>query len=430
MPRRLAGLFRCALGVVLIAGCATPAPPPNVAPPDVHLSPVYDLLVGETVRDKVDVIVDRAGLAHVLIASTRRKEVHHVIVGPEGVVKRELVRSATSPNSMDAVFDEHDVLHVLLDCRHWIRQDGIWRAGDPPPWELAGFKPLRCWFVSGAPHLTWAFVLRGNDVGAPGRWDWYGFGGGPAGIIWPWHTPASKLVIVIPGIDSSRNWIVFDPTDKLDAANARTLADRRGYVLVMYEAMSSGFSGINYPRFARLPLALPSAKAGQRGIPAGTRQKVLLWPVSGQSLTAHFANQDRGLGHDAAITLDPVSGTALVVRPHDGSGVLRGEVWSGEIPLPLTTFWDPRLAPAGGDRFHAMLVGERDPWMGKDFDVLYLAFADGQWSAPVEVGVANVSSIWGHVWDSVAIGSAGTQQALVIWPMADRIVGRWVSLRH
>jgi hypothetical protein len=427
MPSRFAGLAYCALVVVWMTGCATPAPPLKAPPPDVVLSPVYDLLVGETVRDKVSVVIDHAGHGHVLIASTRREEVHHVVIGPEGVLERELVRSSVSPATIASAFDEQGDLHVLLDCTHWVKQGGQWRAGDSPPWELAGFKPFGCWFVSGAPRLTWAFLVRGNDVGAPGRWDWYIFGGAPAAVVWPWHTQASKLVLVIPAADGPGHWIVFDPADELDAAHARTLADGRGNFLVVYDAMSGGFGGINYPRFARLPLASVSEEAGERNIPAGARQKVLLRLVNGQSLTAQFASQ--GPGRDAGIALDPVSGTALVVRPHDGSRVLRGETWSEEISLPLAVFWDPHLAPAGGDRFHAMIVAEaRDPWWGKGSPILYLSFADGHWSAPVELGLADVSSFWGLIWDYLEIGSAGNQQALVIWPMADRIVGRWVSL--
>jgi len=410
-----------------MAGCASPAPPPNVPPPAVRLSPVYDLLPGETVSDKVDVVVDRAGLAHVLIASTRRKEVHHVVVGPEGVVERELVRSATTPNSMDAVFDEHGILHVLLDCRHWIRQDGVWRAGDPPPWELAGFKPFRCWFVSGTPRLTWAFLLRGGDVGAPDRWDWYIAGGAPAAIVWPWHTQASKLAVVVPAADVRGRWFVIDPTDTFDASNVRTLADERGDILVLYDAKRGGLFEVRYPRLARL--RPPADVAGERDALPGSRRGVMLQPVKGQALLIGKPGfGPEGLGNDVALARDPHSGTALVVQPFDGSRLLRGTSWSAKIPLPVTHFWKPRLAPAGNDRFHAMVIGaERDRWSGKATTVLYLVFADGQWSGTIDIGLADVSSFWGSIWDAVEIGSDGGRRALAVWPTPDGIVGRWIS---
>jgi hypothetical protein len=430
MPRCFAGLSCCVLAVAWLTACAT-APPPLVSPPapDVRLSPVYDLFPGETVRDKVAVVIDNTGLAHVLIASTRRKEVHHVVVGPEGVVARELVRSATSPDSLSAVFDEHGVLHVLLDCHHLIRQDGAWRAGDPPPWELAGFEPLRCWFVRDAPRPTWAFLLRGGDVGAPERWDWYIAGGAPAGIVWPWHTQASKLVVVVPTADVRGRWFVLDPMDNFDASNVRTLADERGEILVLYDAIRGGLSGVSYPRLARLRSAPSSGATGERDALPGSRPGVMLQPVKGQALLIGKAGfGPDGLGNDVMAARDPHSGTALVVQPFDGSRLLRGTSWSAKIPLPITHFWKPRLAPAGNERFHAMVIGEAGGrWTGKATTVLYLVFADGRWSGTVDIGLADVSSFWGSIWDAVEIGSSGGRRALAVWPTPDGIVGRWIE---
>lgn len=116
MLRRFASLAYCAVAAVLMTGCAAPVPPANVPPPDIHLSPVYDLLLDETVRDKVNIVFDGDGRAHVLIESTRRKEIHHVVVAPEGVVERDVVHSAVSPRVINSVFNERGIWHALLDC--------------------------------------------------------------------------------------------------------------------------------------------------------------------------------------------------------------------------------------------------------------------------------------------------------------------------
>ena len=236
--------------------------------------------------------------------------------------------------------------------------------------------------------------------------------------------------MVAPTSDNRGRWFVVDPADNLDAAHAWTLSDDRGEILVLYDARHGGMSEVNYPRLARM--RPPSDATGTRDALPGSRRGVMLQPVKGQALLIGKSGFGQGgLGNDVAVARDPHSGTALVVQPHDGSRRLCGDGWSAKIPLPLTRFWRPRLAPAGNDRFHALLIGEAsDQWSGKATAVRYLDFADGQWSGTVELGLADVSSFWGYIWDAVAIGSAGGQQALVVWPMPDRIVGRWVSLRR
>lgn len=67
-------------------------------------------------------------------------------------------------------------------------------------------------------------------------------------------------------------------------------------------------------------------------------------------------------------------------------------------------------------------------WTGKGFPVLYLEFGRGTWSAPVEVGTADVLSFFGYVWNAIQLGSSGGREALVVWPTEDGIVARWIVL--
>ena len=50
-------------------------------------------------------LVDNTGLAHILIASSEVNEIHHVVLGPDGVIERELIKSAVDTHNLDAAFD-------------------------------------------------------------------------------------------------------------------------------------------------------------------------------------------------------------------------------------------------------------------------------------------------------------------------------------
>ena len=75
------------------------------------------------------------------------------------------------------------------------------------------------------------------------------------------------------------------------------------------------------------------------------------------------------------------------------------------------------MAPAGGDAFHLVTTA--------DDRMLYLLYADGAWSMPVDLGRGTVQSR--GMWDSLDVASAGNDRAFVVWPTSTGIVGRWVD---
>jgi hypothetical protein len=121
----------------------------------------------------------------------------------------------------------------------------------------------------------------------------------------------------------------------------------------------------------------------------------------------------------AASAVDPQSGSILVVRAHGASYALEDGKWVPPVPLPLSTFWEPRMAHAGGKAFHLVTAA--------DDRVLYLLYADGAWSTPVDLGRSSVQSR--GMWDSLDVASAGSNRAFVTWPTSTGIVGRWVDAK-
>ena len=207
--------------------------------PYIHAGPLHVLLEEPTGSDRVKALVDNTGLAHIFISSKQINEVHQVVLGPDGVIERELIKSAVDTTlNLDAAFDRSGRLHVLIGNEHMIKQEGSWVAVERTPWEEAGLT-IR-WlpsFVVGAQDLTWAFLIGGEEVGTPRRWDWFGFAGGhpPLGLIWPWHTQADKLMIVPEMAPTYTTWLVLEPESSLDTDFWAFGADGQGVIHVAYE---------------------------------------------------------------------------------------------------------------------------------------------------------------------------------------------------
>jgi hypothetical protein len=404
---------------VLLTGCAGERDLSRAAsPPEVRLGPVLELLPLETSVDQVDALVDDRGQAHVVIAAKDREEVHHVVVSPDGVVQRELVESGSSPSAVSAAIGGDGRLHLLLDGRHLVREDSAWTAATPPPWEAVGIEVANPELVQGKAGLLWTFSVSGKEVGAKGRWEWYAFGGYPAGIVLPWYSSSQKQVIVPEAAVADPLWYVLDPQDNLDTSDTMPAVDDQGNLHVVYDAFRGGIATTYEPRYARIALIPNLPPADQPAVHDPTRAKSLV-PISGGRIP-WFGPERRGL-LQASAAVDPASSMVLIVRAHDASFALEEGQWSYPVALPLSRFWEPKLAPAGGNAFHLMTTAEDR--------VLYLFYSAGSWSAPVEVGQADVASgmFGGSIWGALDIASHAGRRAFVVWPTPAGIVGRWVD---
>lgn len=401
--------------LALLTGCASD-PPIGTAgpPPDIRLGPVVELLRLETSSDHVDALLDGKGNVHVIIAAKTSKEIHHVVVSPDGIVQREPVRSPSSTSAVSAAFDSEGRIHLLLDGKHLVREGSLWTATDPTPWEEVGIEVLDARFVQGKTGLIWAFTVDGKEVGTKGHWDWYAFGGGMGGIIFPWHSVSMKLVMVPESAMAEPLWYVLDPEENFDASNAMPAVDDDGNLHVVYDASRAGMAATVESRYARTDL-LPPLPSGEERIADPTTGSKKLYPVGGSPIP-WFGPERRAL-FQATAAVDPASGSLLIVRAHDASFALEHGNWSYPVQLPLSQFWEPKLAPAGGNAFHLMTIA--------DHRVLYLLYAHGEWSAPVELGQADTAS--GYIWSALDIASDGRNRAFVVWPTTTGIVGRWVD---
>lgn len=392
------------------AGPAAPIPAPA---PNIRLEPVLDLLQFKTSHDQIDVLLDRQGDAHVLIAAASTQEVHHVWVSQNGSVQLELVEADSTPSAISAAFDSQARLHLLLDDRHLLREQSAWKPIHDTPWETANVKSRKARFVQGKNGLVWTFLVDGEQVGAKRRWDWYGFGGYAAGIVFPWNSASEKLVMVPEAAMAQPLWYVLDPQDNLDTSNAMLAVDAKENLHIVYEASRSGLAASGQPRYAQVHL-MPPQPGEALGLTDHTTSHRQLYPVSGSQIPL-LGSVQGGL-NSAAAALDAVSGTMLVVV-HDTSYTLTHGQWSLPLRLPLPQSLKPKLAPAGGDAFHLMTVA--------DNDVQYLLYTQDSWSTPVKLGRTSEASR--HLWDSFGMASNGHNRAFVVWPTETGIVGRWVE---
>ena len=411
---------------MLLASCAGEPPIiPSSPPANARLGPTLELLSIKTATDHIYTLTDRQGNAHVFIAAANTKEIYHVVVGADNSVQREIIVSGSSPSSVSAAFDAGYNLHLLLDKKHLVFEGSEWKASPDTPWEVAGINVHTPKLVQGSKGLVWSFLVDGKEVGAQGRWDWYGFGGGPAGILFPWHATSKKLVIVPEAAMAEPPWYVVDPQDSFDISDAMLATDNNDNLYIFYDASSSGLAAERQPRYAQIYPMVPPTHT-DRDKPVNMAGNKHLLSVRGQPVPGGLKRSDL---NQSAMAIDPETGSMLLVRAHDSSLVLKNGKWSLPQRLPLSRFWEPRLATAGQDDFHAMMLGTAVPeeWWKDASSVLYLRFNQGTWSAPVILGQAEVSSIWGSMWAALGIASNGSNRVFIVWPTKTAIVGRWVD---
>jgi len=435
-----------ALAGFWLGGCASKgAAIPDAAgeAPKVRLGPVlmlFELKPGDFAPN-VRAIVDAAGQAHVLIGCDikTRTETFEILVGADAVLERRFIVSAEprfiqSTNSIpwdaiDGAFDGHGALHALVGDRHLVLADGTWRPSAPTPWQEAGIKVESARFVRGAPGLIWALELKGKDVGAHARWDVWGFGNALGAVIWPWRTHGRRTVIV-PEIDSGYpSWEVLDPRGKKDTLTKAVAADRQSNVHVLYsEARGGIFSGDNYQSgmppalmgeayYARIPAQQAVRGAAEESVRPQTMRE-------SRQLRAFTGQLQRRSWSPVSLAVDPGLGTALVGTQWR----LNGGEWSG--PLKGSMIGYGRVAPAGRDRFHAIMVGNGlTDWRidTKDIPLLYMLLSGRQWSASLELGAVSARDALGFMPDKIDIVDAPNGRAFVVWPTRAGVVGRWIE---
>ena len=405
----------------------------SVVPPVAQLSPTLELAKVKTASDVARVIIDASGNAHVVLSLKVPREVRHIVVGADGVLEREIVCSGVQADSLDAAFDRSGTLHILIDGNHYVKTNGGWRGGERTPWQDAGLRVRGAGFVDGASDLTWQFLVRGKDIGAPGRWDWQILAAGPGApavpLIWPWHSRPDKLVVVRESNLANPVWTVIDPTDQLGIKDRKVAENAEGAIEVLYQASGAGalHQGSEH-RYAHFKLNDFTGGDNLEVRDSKTRfRKFPLRQVSGAKMTLPAgATLSQGIrGENGWLFVEFYGGRSFRVR---------NAQWDSGDTLPAQELWPIRLASAGDEDFHAITTGQADhERKDKNFSIRYLVFRGGRWSAPMDLGVADVGSSgrWSPgflVEKATNVGSAGNERAFAVWPTTGGFVGRWIVL--
>jgi hypothetical protein len=392
-----------------VTGCATRGTAPTVPAPaaQVRIGPLIELAKFDTGSEGFKVVIDRDGSAHVVIAAGSTGRVLEVVVREDSVVERRTIPAKAPPQSpIDAAFDENGRLHLLVGDEHWVYDAQAWQPGSPPPWHVFGVPVSSPRFVRGAPHLIWSFDVDGNAIGTPGRIDWYGIGNAMGAIVWPWFSHGTRAALVAQTQGGFGPWVVFEPEGLSDTRLIGAAAEASGKVHAVYRHSRPGLGGAVGSGAAYLTVSedrlsgvhLPAAG------PSGAADPARLRIVS--VLGGHWLDDAAlvRLFPASWVCVEPSSGTALV----GAQWLVRHLLWSDTLVWPHRA--DAFAAgPGGEDTFHAAFLGEAfDPWWGKGGrPVRYVLLTDGRWSAPVDLGAAEVSAFWGSSWNAVDIASSG-----------------------
>jgi hypothetical protein len=207
-------------------------------PPDLNLGPEL-ILLDEPTRLATS-LIDRDGHAHIFLADGK-KQLRHVEVLGDTVVKSEIlaITDAGKETIIDAVEQPAGKLRVLIGGKQYVRP-----APNQPWQEIKGNRCQR--FLPIKEDLFCAFVIKGEDVNAPKRTDYYG-GFFLISPFFFWKTnQAAKLVIAqeeapATSVDSWTIRGVVDPESALDAESDFIVeTDNQGTVHILYYATRGG----------------------------------------------------------------------------------------------------------------------------------------------------------------------------------------------
>jgi len=409
---------RLAVGVATVAwlgGCAVepvrsvPGEVPGEAPA-VRLGPLIALTSSPSRPGALAALIDPAGNAHVVAADTDAGTLVHVRVTPAGDVLRQTVVVGSLDDRhvrMRAALDEQGRLHVLVNTAYWFEQGDTWLVSRETPWALAGIEARPLGLAAPGGGLTWLFVVDGEAVNAPGRWDWFGFGGPGAAIVFPWHVSSSKLVIA-PGSGAPRGrWRLVDPEDSLDVRDAITSVDGQERLHVAYTVSRRGLLASGLPRYLRVSPPGAEAPPGD----ALARASVIGEQIPVLDLTLDWM--------DGAAMAADAPGERVMFVTESGLSVFReGARWRVPERLAAGRLDAPILAAAGTGAFHLIAVDEGG--------VAYRLFSQGRWSAPVALEGAARTKPADRFSTATGLGAVGGR-VFASWSTPSGVVGRWID---
>ena len=406
-------------------------------PPDVDLGPQM-VLLDESITLSTS-LIGTDGRVHLFVTNAKR-QLRHIEVLSDTVMKSEILGLVDTDEraAIDAVEQPSGQLRVLIGDKQYVR------AAPGLSWQE--FKGNRCQrFLPIKNELFCAFVIKGEEVGAPKRTDYY------AGLIFiiPWlswsSTQAAKLVIAQQSAagPSGDRWLirgVVDPNSLLDAeSDFMAGIDNRGTLHVLYIASRGGAffimggvgpsggggywehpSRLRYARFdiAQLPLNPISQDEESRTDMVESRWlpiqgTTLSFPTdspSGKGKGTSFVPGVRTRPLSAHFVVHKMSGNMSMLMSWLSQGVLTGDDWvefqfQPHDWLPGYTFVITEDLPGSGYKWrnreqhvaiksdnkgnlHVLLQHSSGGgfWSDGDYFMDYLIKSNKGWSAPLTLG--------------------------------------------
>lgn len=412
------------LTLLFLCGCAGPGRGPLVVTdrpsPDVHLSPELQLL--DVPIKKISAAIDQDGLVHILALAEKPLELHHLVVGKEGVLSQEVVTSLDSCDHLDIAFDGSGNLHAIVNQDHFVLEEGVWRT----------LQQHRCIeFIRGGDDLFCASVVEGKDVGAPGNWDWHlvaagGYGAAVCCLI-PWHSYPDKFVLAKKTPTGWSRLALLDVETKFEIESFAVAADKSSTLHLLYKTREGGNIIVDaqcvYARIEPIKRGESSENEERYGSNEEEEPSKLA-KFSGQIITSDSQSMGRLDCHDIAV--DPDTGTALITikkydyyPPRSYSHIVE----DGKIG-PQVQMYDfdgaIHVEPAGDGRFLALGVwSDQGSWTRTQF-IYYLEYLDGTWSAPVELAK-------GELYNAVLLSDLN-RRAFALWTNKNgRPIARWIE---
>lgn len=411
-----------ALLLLLVGACAGGRHLVNITdtpPPGIELGDEVTLVSAAT--EKVAAQMTQDGRVHV-IAITNAGDALHVVVSERGIEEKNKVGSDRHGyyEKLAITSDAKDRIHLAIKDKYW-----IW---DKSSWHLVGSN--RCALLSRAGDSVACITgASGKELGTAAQWGITAFGGGPAGVIIPYRMRPDKVVIAEATSDGWSYRNVFDYqlrySVNLDNVGDAVLSgDASGRLHLFFKAYEDNHF---YFRYA----ALAFFEGAERDIEWRPSDGQAIKLMNSESEAIRLGEWFIPASPPLPFAVDPQTGRALFFARKspafanwvDAGVEIQGKLLGQPVAFPIPTSRPMRLAPAGDDRFHALL--------GADHSLIYVTYQPGEWSAITKVGEFGTPSLFLIDNASIQLASDGRRQALAIWPRREGVlVGRWIRLSN
>lgn len=421
--RKIRNLTRSCAGallLLLVNACSSGDYFVNITdtlPPGIELG--NEVILINAATEKVAAHMTQDGRVH-MIAITKEGDALHVVISERGIEEKNKVGSGVHGyyENLAITSDAKDRVHLAVKDKYW-----IW---DKSHWHLMGGN--RCALLSRAGGSVACITeASGKELGTAAQWGISGFGGGPAGIIIPYRIRPAKVVVAEATSDgwSYRNVLDYHLRYWVNLNNvgdAVLSGDASGRLHLFFKAHEdNGFSF----RYA----ALAFSEEAERVIEWRPSDGQAVSLMNSQSEAIRLGEWFIPAGPPLPFAVDPQTGRALFFARkraafaswNDAGVEIQGTLFGQPVVFPFPNSRPMRLAPAGDDRFHALLEA--------DHSLIYSTYRSGEWSAVTKVGEFGTPSLFLIGNASIQLASDGRRQAFAIWPKREGVlVGRWIRL--